>query len=470
MGDTKKTSYKSIIHLYILLFVIFVAILAISCGTILYVVSTVMPDGQTILNRWPIDFTNDFSRQIIFTNGKPQITDTGLELLAKNNLWLQVINESGHEVLSYEKPPSVTEQYNAIGLLELYKYGGNFDYTPFIGSVKNGSEEWVYIIGFPIQISKITMYVDANRFTSGKPVILVLLMTAAFIFLIMGGIYGLWITKQLFKMTKAVGQIASRSYDSVEDKSVFGDVYDSLNTLDSVIRESDEERKKTEIMREEWIANITHDLRTPLSPIKGYAELLTEVYLSPEDIKRYGETILKNTTYAETLVDDLKLAYQLKNNMIPIDRKDENITRFLKEVIIDILNNPNYADRKISFIGQDAPVAYPFDRTLMQRAFDNLLYNSLKHNPPETEIVVSLALNDDICIHIRDNGRGISENELEKLFERYYRGTNTEENAGGTGLGMAIAKQIIEFHGGTIHVESALDVGTDIVICFPFSY
>ncbi len=465
----KKSSYKSIIHLYILFFVILLSILMVSCGIIIYGVSTVKPDGQMVLNKWPIDFTNDFSQQIIFANGKPQIKDTGLALLAKDGLWLQIIDESGYEVFSYNKPLSVAEQYSAIDLLELYKSGGNSDYTPFFGSIKNNGEEWTYLIGFPVQISKVAIYVDANRFTSGKPIILVLLIIAAFIVLILGGTYGLWTTRQLLKITKAVSLIASRSYVSTEDKGVFGDVYDSLNTLDSEIRTSDEERKKTELVREEWIANITHDLKTPLSPIKGYAELLTMDNYSPEDVKRYGGTILKNALYAEALVDDLKLTYQLKNNMIPIDSKDENITRFLKEVIIDILNTPRYADRNISFTGQDVPITYSFNYTLMQRAFNNLLYNSLVHNPPEAKITVSLLLEQDIWIHIQDNGRGMEKDELERLFERYYRGTNTEANTGGTGLGMAIAKQIIEHHGGNIHVESAPDIGTKIAIRFPLS-
>lgn len=490
----KRSSYKSIIHLYVLFVIILIVILATSYGMVIYVVSSVKPDGETVLNKWPIDFTSDFSQQIVFIDDNPQVTDTGLELLAKDGLWLQVIDGSGHEALSYDKPSSVKKQYSAIELLELYKSGGNSDYTPFIGSIINNGTEWVYIIGFPVQISKVTMYVDANRFTNGRPIIFILSTVAAFIALILSGIYGLWITRQLFKIAKAVEQIALRSYTGAGNHNVFEAVYDSLNTLDSEIRASDEERKKTEIMREEWIANITHDLKTPLSPIKGYAELLTEEDFSTEDFKRYGDIILKNTVYAEALIDDLKLTYQLKNNMVPIDRKSENIMRFLKEIIIDILNNPKYADRKISFIGQDAPVIYSFDHTLMQRAFNNLIYNSLVHNSPETEITVSFIQKDNsdtmqheargvnfrpevavagetgsIYVYIQDNGRGMEQDELDRLFERYYRGTNTEENTGGTGLGMAISKQIIELHGGSIYVESMLDVGMNITIHFPLS-
>ena len=493
----KRSSYKSITHLYVLLFVILTVIIAACYGMVIYIFSTVRPDGQMILNKWPIDFTTRFSQHIIFIEHLPQITETGIELLTEEGLWLQVIDEKGHEVLSYDKPPTVTEQYSLTEILELYKSGSNTDYTPFIGNIKNEGKDWTYIIGFPIQISKITIYVNANRVTNGKSIILVLFTIASFIALILGGIYGLWITRQLFRINKAISDIASRSFIPEKNKSIFGDVYASLNALDGEIRASDEERHKTELMREEWIANITHDLKTPLSPIRGYAELLTAGYISPEDVKRYGDTILKNTAYTESLVDDMKLTYQLKNDIIPINRKIENITRFLKELIIDILNEPKYVNRIIKFSGLDTPVAYPFDHILMQRAINNLLYNSLVHNPPETETTVLFILEKDndkmeykmrntslgaiwlkstcdesigpICILIYDNGRGMEQDELDRLFERYYRGTNTEESTGGTGLGMVIAKQIIELHGGNIQVKSKLNYGTAFIISFPFS-
>lgn len=465
----KKSSYKSLIHLYSICFIILTVIVSISFSMIIYVVSTVKPDGQTVLNKWPINFTKSFAQYIVFTNAQPQVSNTGLELLDKDSLWLQIIDESGHEVLSFNKPSSVTEQYSAIELLELYKSGSSSDYTPFIESVHANGEEWTYIIGFPVQISKITMYVDANRFTSGRPIIIVLLMVATFVALVLGGIYGFWTTRQLLKIAKAVGHIALRTYDDTKNKGVFGDVYDSLNTLYSEIRTSDEQKKKTEIMREEWIANITHDLKTPLSPIKGYTELLAENHLSFEDVKRYSNIILKNTAYAEALVNDLKLTYQLKNNMVPKKRKDKNITRFLKESIIDVLNSPSYAERQIYFDGQDIPIIYSIDPTLMKRAFNNLFYNALAHNPPETEIIVSLIEDEDIYIYIQDNGKGMNLDEINRLFERYYRGTSTDESTEGTGLGMAIAKQIIELHGGSICVESTLGNGTMVTIRFPFS-
>jgi signal transduction histidine kinase len=314
------------------------------------------------------------------------------------------------------------------------------------------------------------MYVDTARFSGGKQIIIGLGAAALVIAIVLGGIYGLWITKQLFRVSKGVQQIATRSYVDIQAKGAFRDVFGNLNTLDAEIKASDVERKKNEIMREEWIANITHDLKTPLAPIKGYAELLSdpEYSLSIEDTRKYGATILKNAAYAEALVNDLKLTYQLKNGMIPLNRKPENITRFLKELIIDVLNNPEYASRDISFTGQDAVISFEFDQTLMKRALGNILHNALVHNPEGTVVCVSAFFEESgIQIQISDNGRGMEPDELENLFTRYYRGTNSDENVQGTGLGLAISKQIITLHNGHLTARSEAGVGTVLTIDFP---
>lgn len=110
-----------------------------------------------------------------------------------------------------------------------------------------------------------------------------------------------------------------------------------------------------------------------------------------------------------------------------------------------------------------------FDAVLLKRALNNLLINALVHNSKETEIAVFIKAEENIQICIQDNGRGLSEEELSNLFTRYYRGTNTKAKPEGTGLGMAISKQIIELHDGSITVESELGIGTEIAIKFPIN-
>lgn len=464
----KKLGYKTVFHIYIIFFILLIGTLAAGISIVLYTITIQKPNGQTGLSSWPIDFTENFFGYIVFADDVPQIKQSGLELLQENSLWIQIIDTNGDEVQSFDKPQEIPTHYSPSGLLDLYQNGIG-DFTVFSGSIQSGGKEWTYIIGFPIQISKITMYFNGDRFTAGKPIILGMIGVMLLLVIIAGLIYSFLITKQTTRMRKSIREIASRTYVPVENNGSLSDVYDELNALDHEIRSNDEARAKNEKLREEWIANITHDLKTPLSPIKGYAELISDpdTKTEPDEIRKYGSIILKNTTYVEELIDDLKLTYQLQNEMLPMHKRRQNIVRFTKEIVIDLLNNPEYESRNITFYSINENVELSFDGALLKRALNNLLTNALVHNSKDTEVTVSIRAEDKIQICIRDNGRGMSKEELDNLFIRYYRGINTEAKPEGSGLGMAIARQIIELHGGSILAESKLGSGTSFTIDFP---
>ena len=226
-------------------------------------------------------------------------------------------------------------------------------------------------------------------------------------------------------------------------------------------------------MREEWISNITHDLKTPLSPIKGYAEIIKEGDAGQEEsYRRYAAVMLKNAAYMEALIDDLKLTYQLENGLIPVSRKNQNMVRYLKELAIDILNTPEYEDRVIGFDSTEDAIFYSFDEKLLTRAFRNLIINAFVHGGEAAEVTLRIiSFAGTLLIQAADTGKGIKQEEAEHLFDRYYRGTGTGtgEKPEGTGLGLAIAKSIIELHGGTISAAGTPGVGTVFSIEFPVS-
>ena len=224
-------------------------------------------------------------------------------------------------------------------------------------------------------------------------------------------------------------------------------------------------------MREEWISNITHDLKTPLSPIKGYAEIIQNGDAGQEEsYRRYAAVILKNAAYMEALIDDLKLTYQLENGLLPVNREHQNMVRFLKELAIDILNTPEYEDRVIGFDSTEDAIFYSFDSKLLTRAFRNLIINAFVHGGETAKVTLRVSCIDGaLLIQAADNGKGIGPEEAEHLFDRYYRGSGTGEKPEGTGLGLAIAKSIIELHGGTISAYGTPGAGTVFSIEFPVS-
>lgn len=187
-----------------------------------------------------------------------------------------------------------------------------------------------------------------------------------------------------------------------------------------------------------------------------------------ERCSRYAGIMLKNVSYMEALIDNLKLTYQLENGTLPIRRDKQNIVRFLKELAITILNTPEYEKRAILFESAEETIPFSFDQTLFKRIFRNLAINAFVHRQESTEVALRITASDTAFqIVVADNGAGMRPEVKEHLFDRYYRGTNTDQKPEGSGLGLAIAKGIIKLHGGRITVASIPAVGTTFQIDFP---
>lgn len=457
---------NSIFYVFIIPVILVLGIIICAAVTFFYSTTMVDEDGNTINTRWAKDLSVSFSQYVFEQDNDVNISEDGLCLLDNNHLWLQVIDNNGDEVKSYNKSSDIPTHYSPYDLVNAYQYGiGNG--TVFIGQVENSLK--TYIIGFPFKISKIITYVDTARYNSGKLPIVLVAATTLIAVLICGIIYVVVISNNLTKIQKALTQISHRKYVPVKNKRFLRGIYEGINELDRDILSADLVREKNEKSREEWITNITHDLKTPLAPIKGYAEILSSETESvpAKKANSYGDIIGKNVLYAEQLINDLKLTYQLKSGMIPIQKKLQNLSRFVKEIIIDILNNPECQKTEVNFIPQDSMIEYSFDDNLLKRAINNILINAIVHNDENVLIDVRIEINDSITIIISDNGRGMSKEESNKLFDRYYRGTSTKVKPEGTGLGMAIAKQIVELHDGFISVTSKLGEGTKIIIELP---
>lgn len=213
-------------------------------------------------------------------------------------------------------------------------------------------------------------------------------------------------------------------------------------------------------MRVEWISNVPHDLKTPLASIQGYAELLRDLDVSQLERLEYSEVIERQSIYMKNLLDDFNLTMRLRNQEMPLTLQETRLESFVREIVIDLLNDPQFGQYEISFISDSPDLKWNIDRHLMKRAILNFVYNALIHN--DENIAVTIRINTD-KLTIEDNGKGIPVDDLEQIFERYYRGTNTS-NIRGTGLGMAISRDIIEAHGGKVSLTSKIGIGTTVKI------
>lgn len=343
---------------------------------------------------WPNRFTDNFSIWMKNDEGRLQIEDIGLERLDEYDLWLQVIDETGQEVFSHNKPENFPAKYTASELMAFSTSDYEDGNTVFVSSFEENGQTWNYLIGFPYDVGKYMLYYNGEVIGRLKPVFTLSLFGVIFAGSALFLIYGIWLTRQTGKIAKGIGNISRRVYNTIPEKGTFGSIYMALNKMDEEIRHSDQIKEETDRVRREWITNITHDLKTPLSPVKGYAELLADgTDVDAKAAQEYGTIILKNVDYAEKLMNDLKLTYQLESGAFPFHPQQVRLVRYLKELVIDIANDPTFSNRDIEFESESnlSELTVAIDPDLFRRAVGNLVVNALVHNPPDTKVIVSVS-------------------------------------------------------------------------------
>ncbi|WP_144531737.1 HAMP domain-containing sensor histidine kinase [Bacillus pumilus] len=248
---------------------------------------------------------------------------------------------------------------------------------------------------------------------------------------------------------------------------LFEDILKTMDQLTLTLKENEENRRKIQTTREEWIAGLSHDLKTPLSTIYGYGLMLEsdQYQWSKEEVMEMGQVIREKSEYMSTLIEDLNLTYRLKNGALPINRKPVELGEFLAAIMDEFSRSSFSEDFSSSFEDQTNGVIFEIDKAWFRRVIENLLANAVKHNQKGTHITAVLSeTNEEVRIEMKDNGCGMAQETVDHLFNRYYRGTNTNDPTNGTGLGLAIAKELVLLHDGDIQVESEPGAGTTIAI------
>ncbi|WP_166242280.1 sensor histidine kinase [Paenibacillus turpanensis] len=297
-------------------------------------------------------------------------------------------------------------------------------------------------------------------------------------------VYGWYIGRPLFYIIGMIHRLASGNYTDPKDQLIFKskdkklkrpyhlykEVIEQLHDLSETLETSKQDRIRLDNMQKEWIAGISHDLKTPLTYIKGYSSML----LSPQytwnrdEQNNFLSEIQQKADHMEELIGDLNLSFRLDGQQFPVNLEIRDAVEYIRRIVADTVNDPRASEFTLTFESELSSLDIMLDEKLLQRALHNLLVNAILHNPPGTAVQVLLKKdNEHLEIRIEDNGNGMDEGTMEHLFHKYYRGTTTERHSDGTGLGMAIAYQIVLAHGGSIQVQSRLQEGTAIIVRFP---
>ena len=252
-----------------------------------------------------------------------------------------------------------------------------------------------------------------------------------------------------------------------KDKDELGKLVNTFDDMREKLMVSTQVREQYEKNRPELIANISHDLKTPITSIRGYVEGIRDGVANTEDkLERYLDTIHAKTTYLDRLIDELLLYSKLDVKSYTFHFEKVNFKAYIKDYIEEIQLECEKENIKLSLLVEESfQSEVVLDRDQIIRVMNNIIYNSMKYMDNEKGVIQVSVLDqkNEVKVSICDNGPGVSEEELSIIFQRFYRGDpSRNSNTGGSGLGLAIAAQIIEAHGGKIWADHIVDTGLSI--------
>ena len=299
-----------------------------------------------------------------------------------------------------------------------------------------------------------------------------MILTATIILVFTALSVGLWIYRSiavpLVKLRKATQNIKEGNLDfvlEVEGKDEFSQLCQDFEEMRKRLKESTEEKVLMDKENKELISNISHDLKTPITAVKGYVEgIMDGVADTPEKMNRYVRTIYNKTNEMDHLINELTFYSKIDTNRIPYTFSKLNVEDYFSDCAEELglemetkgieLVYANYVEKDVQVIA---------DGEQIRRVIHNIVSNAIKYmEKPKGIIQLRVKdVGDFIQVEIEDNGKGIAAKDLPYIFDRFYR-TDVSRNSskGGSGIGLSIVKKIMEDHGGKVWATSRLGIGT----------
>lgn len=283
-----------------------------------------------------------------------------------------------------------------------------------------------------------------------------------------------WIHRSVFspinELNTAMRNIKEGNFEytlQVDAKGEIGDLYRDYEDMRLRLKESTEEKQEHEEQNRELISNISHDLKTPITAIKGYVEgIMDGVADTPEKMDKYIKTIYNKANDMDRLINELTVYSGIDNNRIPYNFHRINVADYFGDCVEEVGMDLEQRGIELNYSNLVQPDTIVIaDPEQMKKVINNIISNSVKYmNKPKGIIDIRILDEvDSIHVEIEDNGKGIAQKDLGKIFERFYRTDASRNSAqGGSGIGLSIVKKIIEDHGGYIWATSKEGEGTCI--------
>lgn len=245
------------------------------------------------------------------------------------------------------------------------------------------------------------------------------------------------------------------------DNNIISDLIDSVN-------QAAVELNQMEQMRQEFISNVSHEIQSPLTSIRGFAQALQNNHLNADERKHYLNIIETESTRLSRITENLLKLASLESEHVKFEPKPYRLDKQIRDLILAC--EPQWSAKNIDMDVSLDELTVTADEDLLSQVWINLLHNSIKFTPENGKIGVALCREaENLRFEIRDTGIGIADEHQAHIFERFYKAdkSRTRSNNGGSGLGLSIAQKIVRMHNGTITAESKVGVGTRFMVVMP---
>ena len=318
------------------------------------------------------------------------------------------------------------------------------------------------------------LYSAASEQLNRNPRVLIfkLFMAGAIILIVTAFLLSRWLNRSICEpineLNKGMNQIRDGNFEYMLDDSHgegFRELYQNYEDMRLRLKESADEKIEQERQHKELIRNISHDLKTPITSIKGYVEgLIDGVANTPEKQQKYIQTIYNKANDMDRLINELTMYSNIESDKIPYHFQKINVGEYFADCVEEIGVDMDSKGIQLNYTNLVAPDTMIIaDPEQLKRVINNIISNSVKYmDKPHGRIDIRiLDEQDSVRFEIEDNGKGIAQRDLPNIFERFYRTDSSRNSAqGGSGIGLSIVKKIIEDHGGYIWATSREGEGT----------
>ncbi|MBG9794055.1 histidine kinase [Paenibacillus dendritiformis] len=396
-------------------------------------------------------------------DGSYELHGRAEELLAENQAWGMLLNPDGDVIWEHRLPEEVPRSYT---LTEVAKFSRHYlqGYPVFVWEVPDG----LVVIGYPKNsYAKYQFSFLASWVSSLPKRTLFLLLGNIALGCMLSIIIGTRLAQSLKPLAGVVHALGKEEAVHVEEKGIFGHLAKSINDTAEMLQEKHVALRARNEARSNWIAGISHDIRTPLSMILGYASALEENEAVSEEQRQQAAIIRQQGEKLRSLVNDLNLVSKLEYDMQPLNVKPTRLSALARQIAADYLNHGLDERFTIEVKVMDENIQVEADQKLLLRAVTNLVQNSIDHNPAGCviKLIVRRESGHGTCQFIvADNGGGIPRRELANVVELLYTSTRPDPLPNGHGLGLPMVARIAQAHGGRLVLDSDTGQGVRAMI------